>query len=411
MAVVRYGIGSCVEIESANGSAPGELDVPRSRPWADVTAAPLAALNEPLDYPPLARCLTPVDRVVLALDRGVPQAAQITAAVIHALIQAGIDPEAIAILQSSADREADTDDPRRLLPTALRSQIALPIHDPTDRRQLAYLAANDSGEAILIGRMLHEADVVLTIGCLHGDAAAGYFGIHNAVYPAFSDAKTLQRFRGLGSLNSRGARKRELTAEADHVGWLLGINLTVQVVPSAGDEVSHVLAGQSEAVRKQGRELYHAAWDWPVSRRAGLVVAAIEGGPSQQTWDNVGRALQAAGRFVEEGGAIAICSELAAQPGPAVQQLAAATSRETALRHIGHERPFDALPAAQLAHALDRGKVYLLSRLNPPLVEDLDMIPVERPEELARLAARHESCTIVGNAPYVNATDEMMNAE
>ena len=31
---------------------------------------------------------------------------------------------------------------------------------------------------------------------------------------------------------------------------------------------------------------------------------------------------------------------------------------------MGKQRPVDALPAAQLAHALDRDKVYLLSRLD-----------------------------------------------
>jgi nickel-dependent lactate racemase len=308
-------------------------------------------------------------------------------------------------LQSPSSREVEADDPCRLVPADLRSQVALLTHDPTDRRGLAYLAANESGEAILVSRTLHEADVVLSIGCLRGDGTAGYFGIHNAIYPTFSDAKTLHRFRGLGSLNGHGARKRELVAQADHVGWLLGVNFTIQVVPTAAEEVSHVLAGQTDAVRKRGMELYHAAWDAPVSQRVGLVVAAIEGGPSQQTWENVGRALHVAGRFVDEGGDIAICSELAEEPGPAMQHLTIATSRDTALRHIGHERPIDALPAAQLIHALDRGKVYLLSRLDPPLIEELDMIPMERPEELVRLAARHDSCMVVGNAPYVSATE------
>ena len=149
----------------------------------------------------------------------------------------------------------------------------------------------------------------------------------------------------------------------DHVAWLLGVNFTIQLVPAAGDRVLHVLAGESDAVRRRARELYHAAWGWPVARQAGLVVAAIEGGAGQQTWENVGRALQAAGRFVEEGGAIAVCCDLAAPPGPAMQQIAGRSSREAALRQVGKQRPVDALPAAQLAQALDRNKVYLLSRL------------------------------------------------
>ena len=250
---------------------------------------------------------------------------------------------------------------------------------------------------------LHDADLVLPLGCLRDEATAGYFGIHSGIFPLFSDAKTIQRFRGFSSLNGQGKRRRELAAEVDHVAWLLGINFTIQVVPAAGDRVLHVLAGESGAVRRQGRELYRAAWSWPVPQRASLVVAAIEGGTSHQTWENVGRALQVAAQFAEDGGSIAVCCELDAPPGPAMQQMASTSSREAALRQVGKERPVDALPAAQLAQRLERDKVYLLSRLDESVVEDLDMIPIAGPDELARLVRRHPSCILLSNAPYVTA--------
>ena len=299
-----------------------------------------------------------------------------------------------------------------MISPAIRRRITLKSHDPADRRELAYLAADESGEAILINRALHEADVVLPIGCLRDDETAGYFGLHSALYPAFSDIKTQQRFRGFGSLNGHGERRRELVASVDNVAWLLGINFTIQVVPAAGGQVMHVLAGQSDSVRRRGRQLYHAAWDWPHSPRASLVMAAIEGGPRQQTWENVGRALQVAQRFVEPNGAIAVCCDLALPLGPAMQRLASGMPREAALRHVGKERPVDALPAAQIAHALDNSKVYLLSRLDPTMVEELDMVPVGGPDELVRLARRHPSCVLLPDAPYVTAArdDEGLEA-
>ena len=129
-----------------------------------------------------------------------------------------------------------------------------------------------------------------------------------------------------------------------------------------------------------------------VPRRASLVVAAIEGGDTEQTWENLGRALESADALVEDGGAIAVCCDLAAAPGPGVQSMAAARSRRSALKRIRKDRPADALPAAQLARALDRDKVYLLSRLDPAIVEELEMIPIADGDELVRLARRHRSC-------------------
>jgi nickel-dependent lactate racemase len=187
----------------------------------------------------------------------------------------------------------------------------------------------------------------------------------------------------------------------DHVGWLLGVNFTIQVVPAAGDEVLHVLAGQTESVRRQGQQLYRAAWSCPPADRVDLVVAGIEGGAAQQTWENLGRALSSAGNFVTEDGSIVVCSELAAQFGPALQRMAAASSPESALRHVGKERPVDALPAAQIAHALQQNKVYLLSRLDPSRVEDLNIIPIAGADELNRLARQHQSCILLSNAQYL----------
>ncbi len=404
MTTLRYGDGSIVQLDSADEIVPDSLNVPRGEPLTDLDAAMTTALHAPIDFLPLAQCATPGDRVVLALDDDVHQAAVVVAAVVRELIEAHVEPDGITILQTQIGRGAG--DPRRLIDSAIRHRITLTIHNPDDRRELAYLAADASGEAILVNRALHEADVVLPIGCLRGERSAGYFGIHGSLYPTFSDAKTQHRFRGLGSLNSHGERQRELVAAADNVAWLLGVLCTVQLVPGAGNEVLHVVAGLSDAVRRRGQELYRAAWACPVERQANLVVATIEGDAGRQTWDNFGRALHAAGCFVEEGGAIALCCDLDVPPGPAMRHLIAAESRESALRHIGKERPADALPAAVLARTLDRNKVYLLSRLDTATVEELDMVPIGCSHELVRLVEQHPSRIVLSNAPYVTIVEE-----
>ncbi len=406
MAVLHYGTDSSVRLELADGLSADECGTPRGSPLANPAAAVAAALDEPLDYPPLAKTATPGDRVVLALDHALPQAGQIAAAVIRSLVAAGVEPDGITILRSQADRRRGAEDPCCLLDDTLRERVTAVTHDPSDRDGLAYLAANDEGEPIVLNRLLTDADVVLSIGCLQSETATGYFGIHTPLFPAFSDAQTLSRFRRLDILGSGAPGRRQLQSEVDQTAWLLGVNFTVQVVPAAGDRLLHVVAGQCDAVRRRGRQLYDEAWSWLVARRSSLVIAAIEGGQTHQTWENFGRALDAAGAVVEDDGAIAVCCELADAPGPGVQSIAAARSRRSALKHIRKDRPDDALPAAQLARALDHDKIYLLSRLDPGLVEELEMIPLAGGDELARLARRHRSCILVANAPRTVMTVE-----
>jgi nickel-dependent lactate racemase len=342
--------------------------------------------------------------VVLPLGPAVPRAGEIIAAAVRSLVDAGVQPDGIAVLRTQADAKAGIGDPRPWLSKLLMERISVVTHHPGRRAELAYLASTETGDPIFLNRAMTDADVVLPVGCFRDRSAVGHWGIHSAVFPTFSDQRTIERFRSPTSLDDRGHPKRRPGQIVDEVGWLLGVTLTMQVIPGAGDAVLGVLAGQTEAVRQQARRLYEAAWRWSVPRRASLVVAAIEGGTTQQTWDNVGRALSAAGGLVEDGGAIVICCDLGDEPGPAVQQLAASRRRHEAMQWIRRERPVDALAATLLVQALDRVAVYLLSKLDQSLLEDLQISPIAGADELARLIGRHESCILLANAAHAMVT-------
>lgn len=397
--VLRYGADASVSLKFPDGVLLAECGTPQAPPLDDPEAAAGKALREPLEYPPLALCTTPGDRVVLALDERLPQGGQIAAAVIQALASAGVQSDGITVLRTARDADAGLGDPGPWLPEGLRASIALAAHDPDDREAIAYLAATDEGEPILLNRLLTDADLVLPIGCVRQRGAAGYHGVHSPIFPNFSDRRTMLRFLSRESDDRRERGKKDLIEEADHVGWLLGVAFTIQVVPGPGDRLLHVLAGEAGEVSKRGQELYREAWRCSVPRRASLVVAAIEGGSEQQTWENVGRALAAAGRLVEDDGAIAICSEIASDPGPALAQLRTGGGREYVKQTIRRSHPPDALSAAQVLQALDRVRVYLLSRLDETLVEDLEIAPIAETDELVRLTQRHASCILLANAP------------
>jgi hypothetical protein len=244
---------------------------------------------------------------------------------------------------------------------------------------------------------------VVPIGCLRCEQAVSYHGVYGGLYPTFSDAETLERFRNPSSSDSHAeahARKRHLV---DKVGWLTGAPFVVQVIPGLGDTLMDVLAGDAVEVSRVGQERCQRAWSFAVPRRASLVVAGISGAASSQTWDNVGRALAAALRVVEDDGAIAICTELSAAPGQGVQELSHTDNLRRALRHIRQHKSDDTLPATELAMALGRAKVYLLSQLPEDEVEELGVAAVSDPQDIVRLARRHRSCLLLADAQYAVA--------
>ena len=94
---------------------------------------------------------------------------------------------------------------------------------------------------------------------------------------------------------------------------------------------------------------------------------------------------------VDEGGAVAICSNLEEPPGHSLGGSSVPKTLIRQLRKISHEHDADSWPAWHLARALQRGPVYFLSQLDAETVEDLGLAPVESVDDLVRLAGRHES--------------------
>lgn len=397
MLALRYGTDSRLDLELANEALVAYCDAPRGTPLVDVDKAVRRALAEPLEFPPLVQAALPGDKVVLALDHGVPQADAIVAQAVESLVGAGVDPHDIVLLRSRAD--ASTADPLGALPASLREAVVTRVHDPANRESLSYLAAGADARPIYVNRAIHDADVVISIGVLRLAESLGYYGIHSALVPAFSDAASFERYHAPQA--AEHSRQNRLRRDADEVGWLLGVQFTIQVVPAAGG-ILHVLAGELDAVRREGSRLCEAAWSFSVPARASLVVATIEGDATQQTWENVGRALAAASHALDDDGAIVICSDLAESPGPGLQRLAGADDLNGAMHQIARGRPADALEAAQLVRSLERGKLYLVSRLEDESVEELGILPLD-PAGVSRVVGRYPSCIVLANAQYAQA--------
>lgn len=405
--IIRFGCDRTIRLEAAGNGFVREYGNPRQAALADCALGVREALASPLGYPSPGEFTTADDRIVLAVGTPLPRGEVIVSEVVRVLTESGVNAEGITVLQAAHDPH---DDICGLLSEDLRQKIRVLRHDPADRESLAYLATTEAGESIVFNRILTDADLVLPIGCTQDSAASGYFGVNSPLFPAFSDEDTQLRFR---RTDREGKKKRQLNREADEVGWLLGVSFTIQVVPGSGDEILHVVAGEIGRVRSTAKRLFAEAWNQNATAAAKLVIATIEGGREQQTWHNLGRAIANAAALAEDDGAIAVFCELAEMPGAAVRELAQSLADGSQLLEKHKNPPPDALPAAQIAAALERNHIYLMSKLDDDLVEELEITPIAAPQELNRLITgtieRGESCIILSNAARakVSLTDEI----
>ncbi len=390
---LRYGRASTLELEVAPQTLLADA-LPAPGVLADPMAATIAALSNPRQYPPLSQSVVPGDRVVIAAQADIPCLPAIVAGVTSVLDQAGLEQENRRVVL--ADTSSTAGEGRSVDGDTLAG-LAWEWHDPSDKSALCYLAAEESGAPIYLNRHLCDADVIIPIGLLRPRGALGYLGLHSGLFPAFSDVATRQRFSGWTAQAVLAARKK-LRREAIEVDWLLGLQLAMQIVAGPGDTVRHVLAGLLSELREEGRALAEAAWACACPQRADFVVAAIGGGPSEQTWTNFARALHAALQVSMPGGTIVLCTEIRCRPGASLQRLSGSDDDERLWRRLHSDHTDDAAAAALLLEHRQSQHIYLLSELDAAVVEAWGIGSVQDPREISRLSEHAASCLLLDDA-------------
>ncbi len=372
----------------------------------DPAQAVFDALADPIDFPPLSKATVPGDRIAIAIEPGGPRAAALAAGAVRAAVASGAEPDQIQVVSVKAEAGGPPRDPRDQLDADLAAQVRWIVHDPANRDQLAYLAASRSNLPILVHRALFDADLVIPIGCARLESVFGYWGPGGAVFPHFSDAKTIEQFRAIDHCQSP-TRMAHLRREAAEAAEQLGVFLAVQAIPNAAGEISQVMAGQSKTLAEWSDQECRAVWRRTVGRMASLVIATVVGDKGAQTWDNVARAIATAAKVVEPGGAIAIYSELAAPPGASLGRMARGLGRGGKRAERIHGGSPDGWAAFQLAKVLDEVSVYLASELAPDVVEAIGVAPIGDLVEIRRLAASHPTCIVLEGAQYAQVELEV----
>jgi nickel-dependent lactate racemase len=362
----------------------------------DPLAATMRALAEPIDFPPLASAVVPGDRIAISVDESVPCVGGIVHGVVSSLRGAGIEDEAIAVVTRDA---ATSELCRTELATHGTTSVQLAVHDPDDESDLCLVGVTKRHGPLVVNRTIFDADVILPIGCsrLNGH------GVFDSLFPRFSSAEAVQRYRMPSSCDSESSCA-DKSRETDEAGWLIGVPIVIEVVPGANESVAHVVAGEPRSVARRAKQLCREEWAFHSPRRASLIIATLSGGAPAQNWSNVGRALVAAERVAAEDGAVVICSNLDVRPGESLGRLIGSTDLAATERRLLRDHAEDSWPAWQLVRALQRGPVYFLSQLDSETVEDLGLAPVANVEELARLASRHESVIVLEDSQHAVVT-------
>jgi nickel-dependent lactate racemase len=354
------------------------------------------ALEKPFHFEPLRRALTPDDHVTIVIDPRLPHLAEMLAEVLRHLETAGIYPEAVTILSPPNSVDSWIDD----LPDEL-SDVTAETHDPTNQKNLAYLATTKGGRRLYLNRSLVEAEFVILLTGRRFDPHSGYAGAENAVFPALSNEETRAEFAGEFST----AAPKATEGEASEIAWLLGTPFLVQVIEGEGDTVQEVVAGLLES-SAEGVKRQDARWRGTVSTEPDTVIAAISGEPNSVSFLDLAKALATAARVVKKGGRIALLTTAAPELGPGAQLLRSLDGPEEAKKLLANEKPQDWAAAALWALAARRASLFLASGYPDNVAEELFATPIARESEVQRLIDTGGSVLLIPDAHKMMVTHE-----
>lgn len=357
-------------------------------------------LSSPIALPPLHECVVPGDNVTIVVDPETPQVVDVINAVWEQFQSNSVTDLHCTLLLPPDNIGNNWKALVDVLPVSVTGQMVVDVYDPADENQRRYLASSAAGERVYLAHHIIDADLIVTIGVIGFDALFGYRGTNSGIYPAFSDVAALKAAEAMRHVELEPDAKRPLRELTDEVGWLLGTQFTVQVIPNSHGQIAQVLCGAPEEVFNEGREFATRHWKLQVEDTFELAVISIPRSLPQLGWKQFGAAVASATRLVEDGGRLAVVAELPIPDSPAFGMLRRCNEPGDLLKPLRLEPTYDAVELTQLINALQHCSVFLLSNLDDSVVEELGMLALSSEGELQRMIAAANSVAVVPSANY-----------
>ena len=388
-----------LELEAGPGQRITNIHGPAA--LADPGEAVRAALEVPFSYPPLRRALTPDDRIAIVVDEQLPDLAGLLAPVLEHVASANIPAESITLVCPTSTAAPEWIDN---LPDEFDG-VCVEVHDSRDRRRLSYLATTASGRRLYLNRTVVDADQVVVLTARRYDLWLGYGGAEGAIFPALTDAETLEMVLRHPSYEPPGREPWPLRQEAIEVTWLLGQPFYVQAILAVGDGISRVFAGAGEACREGDRQL-DSGWRPHIAARPDTVVATLSGDPQRHTFDDLARALASSAAIVQPAGRIILVTDAPPALAPGIELLLRADDPRVALAAMEKAFTPEMVPAILWARAASHARLSILGNLPDETVEELFASPLAGPDQVQRLLSAGGECVVLHDAQRMMAVVE-----
>jgi nickel-dependent lactate racemase len=294
-------------------------------PLADERAALEAALDAPIDSPPLSQLARGARSAAISvcdITRPAPNST-VLPPVLARLEAAGIPRQGIVILIATGlHRPATDDEIRRIVGPEIASRYRVENHDARCLADHRFLGNTASGTPAYIDERFVSADLRLTLGFIEPHLMLGFSGGRKLITPGLAAQETIKvihspRFMRHPRTHEGSIADNPLHAELLEIARMAGHSFMLDVALTRDRRIAQVFAGHPERAHLRGTEFVGSAMREVLDAPADAVITTAAGYPLDLTFYQALKGATAAARAVKPGGRIllvASCDEGAGSP-------------------------------------------------------------------------------------------------
>jgi nickel-dependent lactate racemase len=354
-----------------------------------------AALDAPIDSPPLEDLAEPGDSVLIVASdatraTGSPQIINL---LVRRLIQNGIAPGDIAIIFATGiHRPVRQEEKLELLSPFIAQRIRTIDHDAYDASQLIQIGVDANGAAVEVNRAFREFSKVILTGAVGFHYFAGFTGGRKAICPGLASAETIKATHMLALDFERGGRRsgvgsgllegNAVNEECERVAAMIDPAFIVNAIVDDRGRVEQVFAGDWRAAHARACEAYASSHAQRIPEKRELVIVSCGGLPYDINLIQAHKALDMASHACTDGGLIVLLAECVDGLGRTdfLKWFESADSRSLEAR-LREAYEVNGQTAWALLTKTERFRVHIVTTLSDDDARKMRMIPARSLEE------------------------------
>lgn len=390
---------------------------------ADIAAAALKALRDPIDSKPLADIVRPGDKIAIVVsdETRLCYTDQFLPVIIAELNANGIpDSDIDIVIATGTHREQTPEEDILVLGEEMVKRFRIHQHDCRDKENLVYKGTTSRGNKVYINKIVANADKIIATGAVTLHPMAGFGGGRKAIVPGVAGLETINHNHVLALAEKPGDGCNPNVTTAKLEGNPFHEDLTecvefvnpdflVDVVLTSDGSLYEVVAGNWKTAFYKGCKDLLEISGIPITELADVVIASGGGYPKDINLYQGTKTHMNVEMAVKPGGIAIIMLECPDIKEPAVftDWLIKSNLRKTE-QEVRDNFYMAAFVAYKSRCIIEAHTVYLVTRKeNFDFVRQTGQIPVETvaeawklaQEKLAAEGKKDYTITLMGHAP------------